>query len=661
MPTLDQVLQVQRDTGVLQAPSTETKTVSAQTDSTLSIALVNNTSSSTVYAYITGLASQDNNAVFLLESDGSTGYYPTSPSSTGTALSADCAIALGAPGSSKTVTIPQLSGGRIWFSKDATLTFLLNPGPALVEPSVTNTSDPNYNIFWDFCEFTFNSSQVYINITYVDFVSLPIALELENTSGTVTTVQGLPSDGLDTVCTALTSQTASDSAGWSSLIVTTSSGDNLRALSPNSGITMDSSLFSGYYQSYVDQVWSMYTDSDLQVDTQASYGTVSGSVDTSTSELTFGDAGSFAQPSAADIFSCSSGSFAVDTDELLNIAARLAAAFNRSTLLIDSVQPDDEVVSTYYTNSITNHYSRILHATNLDGKGYAFPYDDVGPSDGTDQSGSLYDSSPKLLTVTVGGPSSSSSSSTRSAAVNAREHAVRLGQRPAGRREPQHQRVVRRDSGGASPADETASESVLDLDSDSAYHGSSGGGSGSISDVDLEKGLDIAGKQEKLLVSSGEKPLPSYLLRGGGDRSGLGGSAGNVGGSGLGDKTLSSSSSLMSRPLNSFPAPAWAGRMVTSALERLEASPSYANMKPVVEVVVKLFGVFLSMSARALVSRLTMALFLVSFYLAVPAIRGYSGLDAGAGSGAGDGDGGPITVGGPMVDGVNATSILRPV
>lgn len=67
MSTLDKVLRVQQDTGVLQAPSTPTKTVSAQTDSTMSIALVNNTSSSNVYAYITGLASQKNNAVFLLQ------------------------------------------------------------------------------------------------------------------------------------------------------------------------------------------------------------------------------------------------------------------------------------------------------------------------------------------------------------------------------------------------------------------------------------------------------------------------------------------------------------------------------------------------------------------------------------------------------------------
>ncbi|ROW12271.1 hypothetical protein VMCG_00126 [Cytospora schulzeri] len=418
MSTDNDAVQAQKASNVLQAPlelksvltSPKTESLSTQTSSTLSVALVNNTSSSNAYAYITGLSIDKDSAVFLLQSDGSTVYYPTSPSSTGTALSQDCAIKLGAPGSTTTVTIPRTAGGRIWFSKDATLTFLLNPGPALVEPSVTNTSDPNYNIYWDFCEFTFNADQLYINISYVDFVSLPIALQLKNTSGTVTTVQGLPANGLDTVASDLTSQTATDGAGWSSLIVKASSGANLRALSPNSGIVMNSTLFNGYYQPYVAQVWSKYTGNNLQVDTQAEWGTVSGSVDTSTSKLTFGSAGSFSQPSAADIFSCSTGPFATgSSQELGNIAARLSAAFNRSTLLIDSLQPDNEVVSTYYANAVTNHYSRILHATNLDGKGYAFPYDDVAPSTGADQSGSLFDPNPQLLTVTVGGPSSAAS------------------------------------------------------------------------------------------------------------------------------------------------------------------------------------------------------------------------------------------------------------
>lgn len=522
------------------------------------------------------------NADTVAGSDGKTIYYPTSPSSTGTALSANCAIALGAPGSTTTVAIPRTAGGRIWFSRDATLTFLLNPGPALVEPSVTNTSDPSYNVFWDFCEFTFNTSQLYINITYVDFVSLPISLQLENTSGTLTTVEGLPSTGLDTVCAGLTSQTATDGAGWSDLIIKSSSGANLRALSPNSGITMNSSLFSTYYDSYVQAVWGKYSNgANLTIDTQASWGSVNGTV--SNNVLDFGsDVGSFSAPTSANIFSNSSGPFATTTAEMGAIGARLAAAFNRSTLLIDSVQPDDEVVADYYTNPTTNHYARLMHATYLDGKGYAFPYDDVVPTGGADQSGSLFDSNPQLLTVTVGGPSAGSS------AVKLRDMATREGQRPAGQRQGSHQRA-RRDLGWT-PVEEDERRSLADasrddgVDEEEREKGSA--------EVDLEKGLG-RGKQA-LFAGSGGIGRGPHLLG-----------------------TLSSSSSVMTRSLTSLVPRAWV-EGATSLLARLEASPAYANTRPVVGLVARPVSLLLSMSVRALVSRITMALFLVLFYLVVP-------------------------------------------
>ncbi|KAJ5631394.1 uncharacterized protein N7484_011494 [Penicillium longicatenatum] len=376
---------------------------------TLNFALVNNTGSSKAYAYITGQAIDNGNALFLLQSDGKTAYYPTSPSSTTTALAQNCAISLGASGTTTTVTIPHLAGARLWFSRDATLTFYLNPGPALVEPSSSNPSDPNYNIRWDFCEFTWNSAQLFVNISMVDFVSMPIALALKNTSGKTQTVKGLPAGALDTVCSALQSQHDTDGAGWDQLIIK-SGGANLRAVSPNTGITLNSSLFSTYFDSYVDQVWSKYASETLTVDTQGSAGSLTGTVSNGTLNFSSGSI-SYAQPTSAAIFSNSSGSFTVSGNSTKDaITARLAAAFNRSTLLINTNQPDGEVVSNYYSNSITNHYARICHKTALDGRGYAFPYDDVGPSNGVDQSGSVFDGSPQLLTVTVGGLSSNAAS-----------------------------------------------------------------------------------------------------------------------------------------------------------------------------------------------------------------------------------------------------------
>lgn len=373
----------------------------ATTASTLTIDLVNNSGTDTAYAYVTGLAIDNGNAWFLLQADGQTPYYPASPSSTGSPLAVDCSIPLAPSGGGvKSITIPRLAGGRFWFSLGQPLTFLLNPGPQLVEPSVTNPSDPNIDIAWDFCEFTYNDANMYANISFVDFVSLPIALTLTGSAGTQT-VPGLRSGGVDSVASALAAQSATDGQGWNELIVT-SNGANLRVLSPYNGIVEQPSLFSGYFDGYVEQVWSTYTNQPLTIDTQGQWGSVPGQV--SGGQLTFAGVGSFGQPTSGDIFSCSTGVFAVSGAEMGAIAARIAAAFNRSTLLIDSDQPDGENPATYYTNAVTNHYAKAVHAATVDGRGYAFPYDDVAPTGGADQSGYLTDPAPTGMTITLGAP-----------------------------------------------------------------------------------------------------------------------------------------------------------------------------------------------------------------------------------------------------------------
>ena len=162
------------------------------TAATVPFSIQNNTGSDTVYAFVTGQAIDNGNALMLLEADGQTQYFPASPASTGSPLGADCAIPLNASGGAPvTITVPHLAGARLWFSIGAPITFLLNPGPALVEPSVTNPSDPNIDLAWDFCEFTYNQAQLFANLTFVDFASIPVALSLTDTSGAQQTAAGL--------------------------------------------------------------------------------------------------------------------------------------------------------------------------------------------------------------------------------------------------------------------------------------------------------------------------------------------------------------------------------------------------------------------------------------------------------------------------------------
>ncbi|HEY0932825.1 MAG TPA: glycoside hydrolase family 64 protein [Trebonia sp.] len=376
----------------------------AATSSTVSFGIQNNTGADAVYAFVTGLALDNGNALALLEADGQTLYYPASPAA-GTAaspLAADCAIRLGPSGGAPvTVTVPRLAGARLWFSVRTPLTFLLNPGPALIEPSVTNPSDPNIGLQWDFAEFTYNSSQLFANISMVDFAALPIGLTLTDTSGGTQSVGGLPAGGLDAVCAGLTAQQAADGNPWTDLIVT-AGGARLRALSPQNGIVRNPSLLSGYYDGYVSQVWEKYAAAPLTVDTQASYGQVTGQV--TGGQLVFPGVGSFGRPVTADIFSCSTGPFGTGgaSGAALAVIPRLAAAFNRSTLLTAADQPDGTGPGAYYADATTNHYARIVHSVVSGGLGYAFPYDDVTPDGGVNQSGAVSSGDPAQLTVTLG-------------------------------------------------------------------------------------------------------------------------------------------------------------------------------------------------------------------------------------------------------------------
>ncbi|AHH98516.1 hypothetical protein GCM10010174_71090 [Kutzneria viridogrisea] len=367
----------------------------AATGSTLDVALVNNTGNNTVYCYVTGQDPNAGNAWMFLQADGSTVYHPPSPPSPGTPLGADCAIVLNASGAGpRTITVPRIVGGRVWFSVGKPLTFLVNPGPGIAMPSVSNPSDPNINTSWGFCELTFDASQLYGNISFVDFVSLPIALSLSTPQGTQT-VPGLPQGGLDKVCSALREQ----GGDWAKLVVDGPDGKPLRALSPNQAISTNPGLFNGYLDDYINQVWQKYAGTDLVIDTQFTWGQARGRVSGDT--LSFPGVGSFAKPSTPAVFSCSQPPFTTANDEMGNLSARLAAAFNRTTLLDNPVQPTNEDPSRFYQQAATNHYARILHATLPDGKGYAFPYDDVHP-DGVDFEGKVQSGEPGTLTITAG-------------------------------------------------------------------------------------------------------------------------------------------------------------------------------------------------------------------------------------------------------------------
>ncbi|MFJ4713371.1 glycoside hydrolase family 64 protein [Streptomyces sp. NPDC088785] len=371
---------------------------------TCELALENKSLSGTVNAYVTGHEQSTGNWV-LLKADGGV-YRPASPSAPQTPLPVDCAIPLGAAGSApKVVTLPQMYGARVYFVRNDTLDFFLNPGPSLVEPAFATEADPNYGKTWSFCEFTFNSDQLYANISYVDLVTaLPIGLTLEG--DTTHTVAPLPDGAVDRIAADLAAQAAEDGQPWDQLVIKGGDGKVLRAISPQNLMAPffgqpDRMPFRDYFDAYADQVWAKYAGTDLSIDLQGGRGVFTGRVSGGT--LTFNGGHTFTKPTAKDIFTCNYGPFAnnpADSDDKKGLLARLAAGFNRGIMLTHPSQPNGAGSGDYYRDATTNHWSRIVHANSP--IGYAFPYDDVRPDGEPDVSGAANDGNPRRFTVSVG-------------------------------------------------------------------------------------------------------------------------------------------------------------------------------------------------------------------------------------------------------------------
>ncbi|KAJ8612722.1 hypothetical protein MRB53_037298 [Persea americana] len=244
------------------------------------------------------------------------------------------------------------------------------PGNALVEPSVTNPVDPNAAVNFGFAEFTTTTTQLFVNPSAVDMVGLPIGLNVTSPSG-FQVVDGLNKDAVTQVCNnmKLVSQ-YNGNPSWGDMCVY-NNGALVRVLSPASYLSVPgkSAAFNGLYESYRR-----------------------------------GDNRGYSAPSSADILSCNTGPFSIqsgDNDVHKEIVAILCAAFQRGTILSGTTQPTG--VGSFYNSAPFNYYAHNVHQNEGYGIGYTFQYDDVTEAGQVDVSGSLKITNPSLLVVTAGG------------------------------------------------------------------------------------------------------------------------------------------------------------------------------------------------------------------------------------------------------------------
>ncbi|KAI5458999.1 family 64 glycoside hydrolase [Mariannaea sp. PMI_226] len=379
------------------------------TTANLPLKFTNNFSGGAVNAYISGLDSAG--SVVFIAADGSLVYPSSGGSSTPVPITQNIAIPISAKGQTVSFTLPiELSSARIYFVEGSLKFYMVKAGngDGLVQPSVTNLQDASAGLNWGFVEFTYTGRVLYANISYVDFVGMPLGMLLSATDGSKQTAYGLKEGSVANICNDLVAQN-SEGYPWSSMCISNSAGKPVRALSPNDYNSINSNAFANYWSSYVNSVWTKYSSETLTINTQTSAGNVACKVSGGILSCN-GDNRGYAKPSAADIWGCNSGPFAIQGgDNAIHYAVvpRLCAAFTRSTLLLNggNVQPSLGQ-SSYYTVNPTSHYSRIVHKYESDGKGYAFSYDDVNPNGNENASGTVSSGITSSLTIYIGAPPS---------------------------------------------------------------------------------------------------------------------------------------------------------------------------------------------------------------------------------------------------------------
>ena len=287
----------------------------------------------------------------------------------------DVSIAGPGNGGSTTVQVPRGLSGRVYFSLGRKLDFLLTPD-GLVQPAPWSPGDSNRDVLFDWSEFTYDNSGLYLNSSQVDMFAVPHTVSVTNGAGATKSTGSLVADGRDNVINGIKAQ-----PGWGGSVYTRSDGTVLRVLAPGKAADVGG-LSPTYLDPYINSAWDAYAAKTLTVVPFADQPDTRFFGRTSGNSLNFTDSSgrqvaSFAKPSSANVWGCD-GALGAPNDQVVGpIARTLCAALNRGTLGTVDTQPSTDAGQFYQSNP-TNQYARLVHANMADGKAYAFAFDDVG-------------------------------------------------------------------------------------------------------------------------------------------------------------------------------------------------------------------------------------------------------------------------------------------
>ena len=305
----------------------------------------------------------------------------------------DVAIPGPANGASTTIKVPKGLSGRLYLSFGKKLDFRLTTD-GLVQPAPWAAGDPNRDILFDWSEFTLNDSGLWLNSSQVDMFAVPHVVSVQGGNGTISKTGELKAGGRQKVIDAIKAQ-----PDFAKSVYTRSDGTVLRVLAP--GKAADAGLMNPtYLDPYIASAWNAYAGKTLSVvpfgdrpDTRF-FGRTAGNV------MNFTDGAgktvaSFTKPSTANVWGCD-GALGAPNDLVVGpIARTLCAALQRGTLGTLDTQPSGAAAD-FYRNDPTNQYAKIIHANMVDGKAYAFAFDDV-----QNQESLVHDGDPRSAGITM--------------------------------------------------------------------------------------------------------------------------------------------------------------------------------------------------------------------------------------------------------------------
>ncbi|SDT78297.1 beta-1,3-glucanase family protein [Actinoplanes derwentensis] len=377
------------------APTTPAATTPAQTvppaGDLLPVTLTNNSGrNQPVFVYVLGVNLQTGKLGYV---NASGAFTPWTGGGPVPVPAPDVAIPGPANGSSTTIKVLKNLSGRIYFSFGEKLDFRLT-GDGLVQPAPWAGGDPNRDILFDWSEFTLNGSGLWLNSSQVDMFAVPHVVSVTGGSGKTSKTGEVVAGGRQKVIDAVKAN-----PDFAKSVVTGSDGTVLRVLAP--GKAADAGLMSPtYLDSYITSAWNAYTAKTLTVVPFGDRPDVKYSGRTAGNVMNFTDGtgrtvASFTKPSTANVWGCD-GALGAPNDQIVGpIARTLCAALWRTTLGTIDTQPGGTAAD-FYRSGPANPYAKAVHDHMIDGKAYAFAFDDV-----QNQESLVHDGDPRAAGITL--------------------------------------------------------------------------------------------------------------------------------------------------------------------------------------------------------------------------------------------------------------------